>query len=204
MARGGLSLYAEGVYMVNGNTGNSIVSFIRTLMATIPRSIFFEIETGLGRSAVRDILEVEVMKPLPFGLARPWSRKFVGDVYPSEFDIKIEVWYNPGFNPVFHGSYRKADKGGVVGVKASNYYAAFATVMMWITSAVALYFAFSSAFHGDYRSTGILAAVAFAIGASAIFSGVVYHRTVHEGRRKLISILGKKQRLMGKEKMVTV
>ena len=129
-----------------------MVSFIKTIMATIPRSIFFEIETDLGRSAVRNILEVEVMKPLPFGLARPWSRKFVGDVYPSEFDIKIEVWYNPGFNPVFHGSYRKADKGGVVGVKASNYYAAFATVMMWITSAVALYFAFSSAFHGDYRS----------------------------------------------------
>lgn len=194
MARGGLSLYPDRVYLVNGNTGNSMVSFIKTIMATIPRSIFFEIETDLGRSAVRDILEVEVMKPLPFGLARPWSRKFVGDVYPSEFDIKIEVWYNPGFNPVFHGSYRKADKGGVVGVKASNYYAASATVMMWITSGVALYFAFSSAFHGDYRSAGILAAVAFGIVASAIFSGVAYHRTVHEGRRKLVSMLSGKKK----------
>jgi len=165
--------------------------FIKSVIV-IPKAFYFEIQTALERSAVRDILEVEVMKPLPFGLARPWSRKFVGDVYPSEFDIKIEVWYNPGFNPVFHGSYRKADKGGVVGVKASNYYAAFATVMMWITSGVALYFAFSNVFHGDYRSAGILAAVASGIAASAIFTGVVYHRTVRDGRRKLESMLGKK------------
>ena len=185
--RSGLS--PRGVNLVNGNIENNMGSFIKSIMAAIPRSSFFEIETGLERSAVRDILEAEVVKPLPFNLPKFWSSKFVGDVFPSGFDIKIEVWYNPGFNPVFHGSYRKADKGVVVGVKASNYVALFVTVMMWITFAIELYFAFSCAFHGDYKSAGIIAAVAFGTVASAIFSGVVYHRTVYEGKRKLVSML---------------
>lgn len=186
-ARGGLR--PIGVNLVNGNFGNNMGSFIKSIMAAILRSSFFEIETGLEISAVRDILEAEVVKPLPINLPKFWSNKFVGDVYPSGFDIKIEVWYNLGFNPVFHGSYRKADKGVIVGVKASNYIAAFVTVMLWIASAIELYFAFSCAFHGDYKSAGIIAAVAFGTVASAIFSGVVCHRTVHNGRRKLVSML---------------
>ena len=184
MARGGLR--SCGVYQENGN---NMGSFIKSVIA-IPKTCFFEIQTNREKSAVRDILEAEVMKPLPFNLPRFWSSKFVGDVHPSGFDIKIEVWYNPGLNPVFHGSYGKTSKGAVVGVKASNYIAVFVTGMMWISSAVELYFAFSRVFHGDYRSAGILAAVAFGTLASAIFSGVVYHRTVREGRRKLVSLLG--------------
>ncbi len=165
--------------------------FIKSAIV-VPKAVYFEIETGLERSAVRDSLEANVVKPLPFNLPKFWSSKFVGDVYSSEFDIKINVWYNLGYDPVFRGIYRNTDRGGVVGVKASNYYAVFATVMMWIACAVALYFTFSSALHGHYRSAGILAAVASGIAANAIFIGVVYHRTVREGRRKLELMLGKK------------
>jgi hypothetical protein len=191
MARGGLR--SCGVHLGNGNIGNNMGSFIKSIMATIPGTSFFEIQTGLERGTVRDILEVEVIKPLPFNLPKFWSSKFVGDVYPSGFDIKINVWYNPGFNPVFQGSYRKTDEGVVVVVRASNFLAVLVTVIMWISSAIGLYFAFKSVFHGDYRSARILAAVAFGTVASAIFNGVVYHRTVRDGRRKLISILGKKR-----------
>jgi hypothetical protein len=168
-----------------------MTSFIKSVIV-IPKAFYFEIETGLERSVVRDILEAEVTKPLPFNLPKFWSSKFVGDVYSLGFDIKINVWYNLGFDPVFHGAYRDTDKGVVVRVEASNFLAGLVTVIMWISSAVALYFAFSSVFHGDYRSAGILAAVSSGIVASAIFIGVVYHRTVRDGRRKLESMLGKK------------
>ncbi len=71
---------SSGSWCKDLKSRNDMTSFIKSAIV-IPKAFYFEIQTGLERSAVRDIREIEVMKPLPFGLARPWSRKFVGDVY---------------------------------------------------------------------------------------------------------------------------
>lgn len=181
-------------HLLYKNTNMGVMgSFIKSVI-TFPKTYFFEIQTGLGRSAVRDILETEVVKPLPFISYRFFSSKFVGEFHSSGFDIRIDVWYNPGFNPVFHGSYKETDKGVVVGVEASNNLATLWTVVMWISSAIELYFAFSSLLRGNYQSAGILVVIAIATAASAIGSAAVYNRTVRDGRRKLVSILSEKNK----------
>lgn len=167
--------------------------FIKSLLS-IPKASFFEIETGLERSAVRDILEAEVVKPLPFVSYRFFSSKFVGEFHSSGFDVRIDAWYNAGFNPVFHGSYQEMDKGVVVRVEASSNFATFGTTILWICSAIELYFALSSLIHGNYASAGILAAVAIGTLAGAILTGVAYDRVVREGKRKLVSIFNEKKK----------
>ena len=156
----------------------------------IPRASFFEIETRLTVDAVKRTLEASLAKAHSFNpFYVPLDDAFVGEVYASGFDVKLDVWYNRGFNPVFHGFFRKTDKGVTVQVKASSELATFGAVFGWLCSTVTLVAAFINLFHQNFHSAGIAFCVGVGILAMTVLSVRVYDRTIRKGQEKLISML---------------
>jgi hypothetical protein len=156
----------------------------------LPRASFFEIETRLTEDAVKKTLEASLAKAHSFNpFYVPLDDAFVGEVYAAGFDVKLDVWYNRGFNPVFHGFFKKTDKGVTVQVKASSELATFGAVFGWLCSIVTLAAAFINVFHRSFHSAGIAFYVGIGILAMTVLSARVYDRTIRKGRERLISML---------------
>lgn len=192
---GGLSLSG----LTPGDGKNNMFGFIKKVFV-IPRPSFFEIRTTLNRTAVRDILEREVEKPLPFIRHRLFSGKFVGEAYSSGFEIELGVWYDPAFDARFHGSFERTNGGVALKVEASNAFATVGTCVLWFVSVGTLYSAFLKLFQGEFVSAGMFALIGTVFSLGAIIGGTVYERTVREGKRRLLSMFDDESQMRKTEK----
>jgi hypothetical protein len=158
----------------------------------IPTDSYFYVYTDLEKADVEKRLREKVRtRSLRNFFALP-SSSLIGEVYWSGFEIKKEVWYNYGCNPVFRGVFEKKDTGVRVKVNAFSLHATLTVVGFWVISLVTLGAAFVNLFNGDCDSAGFFALFALIMGVAAYISVRAYYHTIHNVHEELLAFLNAK------------
>jgi hypothetical protein len=161
-------------------------------MRVIPTASYFYVDTDLEKANVEKRLREKVRTRNLRNFFTLPSSSLIGEVYSSGFEVKKDVWFNVGFNPVFHGTFESRDTGVKVKVAAFSLLATLNAVVFWVASLVLLVAALVNLFNSDYASMGICALVALVMGVTNYLGVRAYYHTIHDVHEKLLAFLNTK------------